>query len=214
MLCCQSAGGVDLSTTQQLLVVQTTERHSWRRLLIWRNSIVWMVSISSKQSIQAMGPWFSSDLFPVGNILTSRASAVTLSLRTTPPTSFHSCRNSGKIQMVDNWPSLLLWAWRPSPVLMAHQWLMCLRLLISWIISVSSPPYIPCLSLAYLSIAIMNYDIWGSWSNTVGPNAPLDDSCAAVQAGSATSAVKAWTGAGFPASKVGYSCTWPWKMKF
>src|SRR6266850_274670 len=39
----------------------------------------------------------------------------------------------------------------------------------------------------------MNYDIWGSWSPTVGPNAPLDDSCAPSQQGSAKSAVKAWT---------------------
>jgi chitinase len=51
------------------------------------------------------------------------------------------------------------------------------------------------------SIAIMNYDVWGSWSTGVGPNAPLDDSCAPVKAGSATSALQAWTSAGFPASK-------------
>jgi len=51
-------------------------------------------------------------------------------------------------------------------------------------------------------IAMMNYDIWGSWSSTVGPNAPLDDSCAATQAGSAESAFKAWTDAGFPAEKL------------
>ncbi|KAF9482667.1 glycoside hydrolase family 18 protein [Pholiota conissans] len=50
-------------------------------------------------------------------------------------------------------------------------------------------------------IAIMNYDVWGSWSPDVGPNAPLDDSCAPVQAGSATSALKAWTDAKFPASQ-------------
>jgi chitinase len=49
---------------------------------------------------------------------------------------------------------------------------------------------------------VMNYDLWGSWSSTVGPNAPLDDSCATTQQGSATAAVKAWTGAGFPASKM------------
>ncbi|KAH9477623.1 Chitinase A1 [Psilocybe cubensis] len=54
-------------------------------------------------------------------------------------------------------------------------------------------------------IAIMNYDVWGAWSTDVGPNAPLNDSCAAVQAGSATSAVKAWTDAGFPASKANIS---------
>jgi|SRR6266850_844906 len=48
----------------------------------------------------------------------------------------------------------------------------------------------------------MNYDIWGSWSPTVGPNAPLDDSCAPSQQGSAKSAVKAWTDAGFPIDKI------------
>lgn len=53
-------------------------------------------------------------------------------------------------------------------------------------------------------IEIMNYDVWGSWSATVGPNAPLDDSCApsADQQGSAVSAVRAWTGAGMPASQI------------
>ena len=48
----------------------------------------------------------------------------------------------------------------------------------------------------------MNYDIWGSWSDSVGPNAPLDDSCAQTPEGSAMSAVKAWTKAGFPAEKI------------
>ncbi|KAI3616545.1 glycoside hydrolase family 18 protein [Moniliophthora roreri] len=53
-------------------------------------------------------------------------------------------------------------------------------------------------------IAIMNYDIWGPWSATVGPNAPLDDSCAPsdAQVGSAASAVKAWTASGFPAEQI------------
>ncbi|KAJ7201709.1 glycoside hydrolase family 18 protein [Mycena pura] len=53
-------------------------------------------------------------------------------------------------------------------------------------------------------IAIMNYDVWGSWSPTVGPNAPLDDSCApaADQDGSAVSAVNAWTAANFPANQI------------
>ncbi|KAF5318679.1 hypothetical protein D9619_010676 [Psilocybe cf. subviscida] len=51
-------------------------------------------------------------------------------------------------------------------------------------------------------VAIMNYDIWGSWSDTVGPNAPLNDTCASVKAGSAVSAVKAWTDAKFPASQL------------
>ncbi|OCB89110.1 glycoside hydrolase [Sanghuangporus baumii] len=54
-------------------------------------------------------------------------------------------------------------------------------------------------------ISIMNYDIWGSWSATAGPNAPLNDTCApstAEQQGSAVSAVDAWTTAGFPASQI------------
>jgi chitinase len=53
-------------------------------------------------------------------------------------------------------------------------------------------------------IAIMNYDVWGSWSPTVGPNAPLNDTCAlpANQMGSAVSAVRAWTGAGMPADQI------------
>ncbi|ETW81104.1 glycoside hydrolase family 18 protein [Heterobasidion irregulare TC 32-1] len=53
-------------------------------------------------------------------------------------------------------------------------------------------------------VAVMNYDIWGSWSNAVGPNAPLDDACAspANQAGSATSAVQAWNAAGIPHDQI------------
>jgi chitinase len=53
-------------------------------------------------------------------------------------------------------------------------------------------------------VAIMNYDIWGSWSPAVGPNAPLDDSCAtkADQAGSALSAVHSWQNAGMPLNKL------------
>ncbi|KAH0587892.1 Chitinase A1 [Termitomyces sp. J132] len=53
-------------------------------------------------------------------------------------------------------------------------------------------------------VAIMNYDIWGPWSPTVGPNAPLKDSCAAPahQVGSATSAVARWTKAGIPANQI------------
>ncbi|KAF9232670.1 glycoside hydrolase superfamily [Melanogaster broomeanus] len=53
-------------------------------------------------------------------------------------------------------------------------------------------------------IAILNYDVWGSWSSAVGPNAPLDDTCAAPanQVGSAASAVKSWTTAGMPANKI------------
>ncbi|TRM57461.1 glycoside hydrolase family 18 protein [Schizophyllum amplum] len=51
-------------------------------------------------------------------------------------------------------------------------------------------------------IAIMNYDLWGSWSDGVGPNAPLNDTCSDTPAGSAVSAVSAWTAAGFPASQI------------
>jgi chitinase len=51
---------------------------------------------------------------------------------------------------------------------------------------------------------IMNYDVSGSWSATVGPNAPLNDSCAPTtdQDGSAVSAVNAWTTAGFPPNQI------------
>lgn len=50
----------------------------------------------------------------------------------------------------------------------------------------------------------MDYDIWGSWSASVGPNSPLDDSCApaAEQQGSAVSAVNSWSKAGFPVSQM------------
>jgi chitinase len=53
-------------------------------------------------------------------------------------------------------------------------------------------------------IAVMNYDIWGSWSATVGPNAPLDDTCAppAAQIGSAFSAIQAWSSAGMPLDQI------------
>ncbi|KAH0828077.1 hypothetical protein J3R83DRAFT_3733 [Lanmaoa asiatica] len=50
----------------------------------------------------------------------------------------------------------------------------------------------------------MNYDVWGSWSSAVGPNSPLNDTCAspADQVGSAVSAVKAWTAAGVPVDQI------------
>ena len=53
-------------------------------------------------------------------------------------------------------------------------------------------------------IEVMNYDVWGSWSTAVGPNAPINDTCAppADQQGSAVSAIKAWTTAGMPASQI------------
>jgi chitinase len=52
-------------------------------------------------------------------------------------------------------------------------------------------------------LEVMNYDVWGPWSNAVGPNAPLNDTCApaADQEGSAVSAVKAWSTAGFPPNR-------------
>jgi chitinase len=53
-------------------------------------------------------------------------------------------------------------------------------------------------------IAIMNYDVWGSWSSSVGPNSPLNDTCAAPanQQGSAVSAVEAWAAAGIPVNQI------------
>ena len=53
-------------------------------------------------------------------------------------------------------------------------------------------------------IALMNYDVWGSWMSAVGPNAPLNDTCAesANQQGSAVSGVKAWSDAGMPLNKI------------
>lgn len=49
-------------------------------------------------------------------------------------------------------------------------------------------------------VALMNYDIWGPWSPTVGPNGPLNDTCAAPEnrAASAVSAVQSWNAAGIP----------------
>ena len=50
----------------------------------------------------------------------------------------------------------------------------------------------------------MDYDIWGSWSSAVGPNAPLNDACApsSDQQGSAVSGVAAWTKAGMPVDQI------------
>lgn len=54
------------------------------------------------------------------------------------------------------------------------------------------------------SIAIMQYDLWGPWSTSVGPNAPLYDNCASSnnQFGSAASAVENWKSAGMPPEKI------------
>jgi chitinase len=50
----------------------------------------------------------------------------------------------------------------------------------------------------------MSYNNWGSLSSAFGPNSALDDSCAplADQQDSAISAVKAWSKAGFPISRM------------
>ncbi|KAF5392985.1 hypothetical protein D9757_001165 [Collybiopsis confluens] len=53
-------------------------------------------------------------------------------------------------------------------------------------------------------VNIMAYDIWGMWSSSVGPNAPLNDTCAASQnqQGSAVSAVAAWSNAKMPRNQL------------
>jgi len=50
----------------------------------------------------------------------------------------------------------------------------------------------------------MNYDIWGSWSPGVGPNAALNDTCAPphYRQGSAVNAVRSWTSAGLPRNQL------------
>lgn len=80
----------------------------------------------------------------------------------------------------------------------AFLWFLCPRihLLLTWF------------SLTLFSIAIMNYDIFGSWSSAAGPNAPLDDSCSPIKAGSATYAVNSWFSAGFPVNKVSMDGTY------
>ncbi|GAA5916176.1 glycoside hydrolase family 18 protein [Sporobolomyces salmoneus] len=53
------------------------------------------------------------------------------------------------------------------------------------------------------NILVMNYDVWGA-SSTPGPNAPLSDACPNSMQPNANmvSAVKSWTDAGMPASKI------------
>ncbi|KAF8160708.1 glycoside hydrolase superfamily [Crassisporium funariophilum] len=53
-------------------------------------------------------------------------------------------------------------------------------------------------------MAIMNYDIKSNPATGAGPSSPLDDSCAPVgaRAGSAKSAVSAWTDAGMPIDQI------------
>ncbi|KAJ0104251.1 hypothetical protein J7T55_001738 [Diaporthe amygdali] len=52
-------------------------------------------------------------------------------------------------------------------------------------------------------LMIMNYDIYGAWATTAGPNAPLDSSCdARNNQGSGKLGVQAWIDAGVPADKI------------
>ncbi|TFY66433.1 hypothetical protein EVG20_g4659 [Dentipellis fragilis] len=53
-------------------------------------------------------------------------------------------------------------------------------------------------------LAIMNYDVYGSFSATAGPNSPLNDTCtsSANQQGSAATAITAWNAAGIPMNKL------------
>ncbi|KAI3396840.1 hypothetical protein diail_11611 [Diaporthe ilicicola] len=52
-------------------------------------------------------------------------------------------------------------------------------------------------------LMIMNYDIYGGWSTTAGPNAPLDSACdARNNQGSGKLGVQAWIDAGVPADKI------------
>ena len=53
-------------------------------------------------------------------------------------------------------------------------------------------------------ITIMNYDVWGPWSSSVGTNGPLNDTCSPPpqQQGSAVWSVAKWTQAGIPLNKI------------
>ena len=53
-------------------------------------------------------------------------------------------------------------------------------------------------------LAVMGYDVFGAWSSTAGPNAPVNDTCAPSvdQEGCAVSAISNWVNAGFPKNKV------------
>lgn len=52
-------------------------------------------------------------------------------------------------------------------------------------------------------IVIMNYDLYGMWSATAGPNAPLASACdTRNNQGSATLGIDAWIAAGMPADQI------------
>jgi chitinase len=48
----------------------------------------------------------------------------------------------------------------------------------------------------------MDYNVWATWSPSVGPNAPLNDTCSPYPQGSAVSAVRDWSNAGFPRNRI------------
>ena len=51
----------------------------------------------------------------------------------------------------------------------------------------------------------MNYDVWGPWTSTAGPNAPLNDTCVSNKndaQGSAVQGAASWTAAGFPLDQI------------
>ncbi|KAG2360563.1 glycoside hydrolase superfamily, partial [Suillus spraguei] len=68
----------------------------------------------------------------------------------------------------------------------------------------------PVFAQVFDYITLMNYDVWGPSSTHVGPNAPLNDTCASPEnrQGSAVSAIKVWTAAGMPINKIVLECTW------
>ncbi|KAI7778038.1 hypothetical protein LA080_002675 [Diaporthe eres] len=52
-------------------------------------------------------------------------------------------------------------------------------------------------------LMVMNYDVYGAWAATAGPNAPLDSACdARNNQGSAKLGVQGWLDAGVPADKL------------
>lgn len=55
---------------------------------------------------------------------------------------------------------------------------------------------------SHYSLALMVYDLTGSWSDPPGPNAPLNDTCAGGKTGSVVSALANWTNSKFPANKL------------
>ncbi|KAG8163849.1 hypothetical protein KVR01_005767 [Diaporthe batatas] len=52
-------------------------------------------------------------------------------------------------------------------------------------------------------LMVMNYDLYGAWASTAGPNAPLDSACDTRNVmGSGKMGVQAWIDAGVPANKL------------